>query len=188
MSEPAWVPIGPVDPATAIVTALPSSPVDGQEVILTDSLTAGTYHWHLRYVAARASNKWVFVGGTPLFSEILTREQVTSATYADAPTVGPSVTVPVAGSYQLAFGAAWTHSVDNVGVRYIAPKFGAAATDDDDAALGRDQSGAYDAGLHRQIRRTIAAGTLVKLQYRHTTATINFERRYLSVEPVAVGG
>ena len=175
-------------PPTAIGTALPASPVDGQEFILTDSLTAPTYTWRLRYLAAKASNKWVFVGGTALFSEILTREQVTGAAYADAPTVGPSVTVPVAGLYQLAFGAAWTHSVDNVGVRYIAPKFGAATTDDNDAALGRDQSGAYDAGLHRQIQRTIAAGTLVKLQYRHTTAIINFERRYLSIEPVALGG
>lgn len=175
-------------PPTAIGTALPVSPVDGQEFILTDSLTAPTFTWRLRYVAAKASNKWVFVGGTALFSEILTREQVTGAAYADAPTVGPSVTVRVAGLYQLAFGAAWTHSVDNVGVRYIAPKFGAATTDDNDAALGRDQSGAYDAGLHRQIQRTIAAGTLVKLQYRHTTATINFERRYLSIEPVALGG
>ena len=48
-------------------TTLPGSPVDGQEVILVNSLTAPVYHWHMRYVAASTnSNKWIYVGGTRL--------------------------------------------------------------------------------------------------------------------------
>jgi hypothetical protein len=46
-------------------TTLPASPVDGQEVILTNSLTAPAYLWLMRYVAASTyPNKWIYVGGT----------------------------------------------------------------------------------------------------------------------------
>jgi hypothetical protein len=49
-------------------TSLPGSPVNGQEYILVDSLTAPTYAWRLRYTASISdSYKWVFVGGSEVF-------------------------------------------------------------------------------------------------------------------------
>ena len=91
-------------PPTAIGTALPASPVDGQEFILTDSLTAPTYTWRLRYLAAKASNKWVFVGGSPLYVEVTNPDGTASATYVALATAGPSITVPVAGDYFVGIG------------------------------------------------------------------------------------
>jgi len=80
-----------------LVTAIPGSPTDGQEIIFTDSLTAPTYQWHLKYVAAKATNKWICVGGPPKLVRVETSESITSATYGDTATVGPSFTLPRAG-------------------------------------------------------------------------------------------
>lgn len=45
-------------------TTLPASPVDGQEFVLVDSLTAPTFVWHLRYNAGNTTAyKWEFIGG-----------------------------------------------------------------------------------------------------------------------------
>lgn len=179
----------PATPASIpLVTALPGSPVDGQEIILVDSLTAPTYSWRLRYVAGKASNKWVFVGGSEAFSDIPTQETVANAAYADPATPGPSLTAPVAGEYLLAFGG-YSSSSGNVGGRYMAPKFGAATALDADAAIGPDAGSQANNNTHmREIKRTVAAGTVIKMQYRHTTATIVVERRWFRLTPVAVGG
>ena len=85
----------------SIGTSLPTAPVDGQEFTLVDSLSAPTYSWKLRYVAAKASNKWVFIGGTPMTARIAASESTTSATYAAMTTPGPSLTIPVAGDYDM---------------------------------------------------------------------------------------
>jgi hypothetical protein len=48
-------------------TSWPSNPVDGQEHILVDSLTAPTYSWRCRYNAQSSSiYKWEVHGGIPL--------------------------------------------------------------------------------------------------------------------------
>jgi hypothetical protein len=57
-------------------TTLPASPVDGQEHVLVDSLTAPTYSWRCRY-NAQSTNvyKWEVHGGIPLVG--LSQAQVT---------------------------------------------------------------------------------------------------------------
>jgi hypothetical protein len=62
--------------------SLPGSPVDKQRFTLTDSVTAPTWEWELRYNAAIAN--WGFLGGTTL-------EAVASA----------ALTLPRAGSYRV---------------------------------------------------------------------------------------
>lgn len=91
------------DPAPA-VTALPGSPVDGQEVVYTDSLTAPTYAWRLKYFSGASSPKWVFMGGTPMVSAVsgsLTTS--TSGSFIDL-TSGPTLTVPLTGTYYVIVG------------------------------------------------------------------------------------
>ena len=54
---------------TSYNTSLPTSPVDGQEAILVDSVTNPTYIWHFRYNAGSTSAyKWEFIGGAPAVS------------------------------------------------------------------------------------------------------------------------
>jgi len=62
---PSTVPWGLASTVASYGTSLPASPVDGQEAILVDSLTAPTYSWRFRYVASITdAYKWVCVGGT----------------------------------------------------------------------------------------------------------------------------
>ena len=84
-----------------LVTALPGSPTDGQEVILVDSLTAPTYSWRLRYSSGISdASKWLFVGGIPATVLVATAESTsTTASFVDLATVGPAFTVPRAGIY-----------------------------------------------------------------------------------------
>jgi hypothetical protein len=52
--------------APSFGTSLPASPVDGQEAILVNSVTASSYQWRFRYNAGSSSAyKWEFVGGQP---------------------------------------------------------------------------------------------------------------------------
>lgn len=60
---PSWQPVGS-QPSYAIT--LPSSPFDGQEAVLVDSVTNPTYQWRFRYNAGSANtDKWEFIGGNP---------------------------------------------------------------------------------------------------------------------------
>ena len=83
-------------------TSLPASPVDGQEYILVDSVTAPTYSWRFRYNAGSTSlYKWEFVGGTSWRGAV--------GSYGASGTawggVGVGLTVPRAGIYSVAYGA-----------------------------------------------------------------------------------
>lgn len=185
-------------PVIPLVTALPTANLfDGMEVILTDSLTAPTYSWRLRYVAAKASNKWVFVGGAPATSSVPAQQAASTTAYADLATVGPQFTVPVTGDYLLEIFAYMQSAVAaNSGKRsYAALKIGAAAAQDADAAVGIDTSagvGAADTRSWQGVKTAIPAATLLKVQYKEevTTggATTLFSQRLLTVTPVAVGG
>jgi hypothetical protein len=93
---------GAIAPPVAIVTALPASPVEGQEVILTDSLTVPTYNWRLKFTGNISdAYKWVFIGGTPKLVTIATAEAVSGSGFVDPATVGPSFTLPRAGDYEI---------------------------------------------------------------------------------------
>jgi hypothetical protein len=86
-----------------VVTALPSSPADGDEVYLqTAAMATDGAMWHLRYRAASSSAyKWEFIGGPRLYGRVQTNEACTSSTYAALATPGPSIVLPLAGDYDL---------------------------------------------------------------------------------------
>lgn len=187
MSEPYWVPMGtgsvPVVQG-ALVTALPGSPVDGQEVVLVDSLTAPTFAWHLRYVAAKASNRWVPLGvGVRLGSYVAAGESRTGNTYAAITTPGPIVTVPVAGLYEVE--ARWNGQGGNANFGYMSYDIGATAAVDADAAQGAPFAAA--SGLRQ---KQLAAGTVLTSKYRTDNASWNvtFSNRYLGLNPLGLGG
>jgi hypothetical protein len=92
----------------SLVSVLPSSPVDGQEVYFQNAamVTDGLI-WHLRYrSAAPGSYKWEFIGGSPLYVVRQQRESTgTSQAWADIVPPGPELTIPLAGDYMVEFGA-----------------------------------------------------------------------------------
>jgi len=100
---PGGPPVVPPYPTPNYGTTLPATPVDGQEAILVDSITAPTYQWRFRYNAGSTSaQKWEYVGGIPKFF----RDDVGSARTGPTSWVDMaySITVPRAGIYNLEFG------------------------------------------------------------------------------------
>jgi microcystin-dependent protein len=180
--SPATVPTS----APPLLTALPGSPVDGQEIILTDSLTAGTYAWHLRYVAGRATNKWMFVGGAPLAGDNAAQVAANATTYA-TPSGAITLVVPVAGLYLVQLGfrnTAWTSAVV-----YMSYAIGGTGAVDADACMGGPQiTPGSESQNFRSYRKTFAAAATLTEQLKVTGGNNNPYHRFLSVTPIAVGG
>jgi hypothetical protein len=173
-----------------LLTALPASPVDGQEVILTDSLTAGTYQWRLRYVAGRASNRWLFVGGPPVFAEIATQEGTASTSFVALATAGPSLVIPVAGDYTVDHGFAMHGSAGGAGGAMSYDIGGVAAVDADSAAAMQQAGTAVDERSVMFSRRKSLGAVTLTAKYRNwnVAGTVTFGKRWMRVWPVAVGG
>lgn len=173
------------------VTSLPSSPIDGQEIIYVADATKGVL-WHLKYNLGSASAyKWEFIGGSSLDAFVQTSEATTSTSYVDLATVGPSVTLALAGDYALEYGfgafAGANQTLDMDG----SPRIAATAASDLDLAFisavgtGSSASGSIST---RRVKTAIAASSLVKLQYKLSSAgTGTFHRRWLKATPIRVG-
>jgi hypothetical protein len=181
-----WLNVEPARVTAAQFAAL--VPVDGMEVDLIAD-TANGVIWRMRYRAASLSAyKWEFMGGSYVSSEVATLQGTASAAYADLATVGPTITVPRAGEYEISFGAkcigttfAWRN--------HVAPKLGAAAAADADELVfgGPAAAVAGDASVTRAIRRTLAANDVVKLQYRQDGGnSLNFSNRWMQIRPVRI--
>lgn len=90
----------------SVVTALPTDPVDGQEIYYLANNAQGNI-WHLKYRSASASNfKWEFVGGTPIVARVPASEvPVTANVWVDLTTIGPEILIPLDGQYMVTAGA-----------------------------------------------------------------------------------
>jgi hypothetical protein len=167
------------------VLALPTSPVDGQEVYYVADSTNGVL-WHLRYNAASSSAyKWEVVGSTALLSEVATAEAVSSATYVNLATVGPTVTLPLAGDYVIEHGTEFDTSTSNIFAAQSYAIGATAAVDADFVELQASTGGTRVFGSRRQRRNALAA-TALQTKYR-TSGSVTFSKRWLSATPVRVG-
>jgi hypothetical protein len=180
---PAHVPI-------PLVTALPATPFDGQEVVLTDSLTAPTYTWRFRYVAAKASNKWVFVGGSRFIAVTVANNLINSGAWGDASTPGPSLTLPLAGEYDISVGMTVSSgSGTDVSLGMSFAK-GAVAADGVNAFWGLSAASgiAVYVQADRTTRVTVAAPTVLACKYASSGGGGYVNNRQIAAIPVAVGG
>jgi hypothetical protein len=177
--------------APARVTSLPGSPVDGQEVYYVADATNGVI-WHLRYNAGSASAyKWEFVGGPDLYAEVQTGEGTASATFADLATVGPSITVPLAGDYLVSIGVRINATTAAVYGRmsFAVGATAAAVNDSAEATSINGTSGLYDYMSAFQTTRklAVAAAAAIVAKYNAGGATATFQNRRLLVAPIRVG-
>lgn len=166
-------------------TSLPASPTNGQEAILVDSLTNPTYQWRFRYNAgASGPYKWEFVGGSSVQSEVNADQTTSSSAFVDLATVGPQVTVPVAGEYEISVDALMYGAVGAVMLAGV--KIGAAGVANDDAVQLTEPVASSPVHVGATFRRAVPAGALLKVQYSTTAANSHFLRRHLRVIPVRV--
>jgi len=179
----------------AFVTILPPAPVDGQEIYYQADATNGIV-WHFRYNAASASPyKWEWLGGSRLWAAIAALAAIASAGggWSDLTgSVGPSITVPLAGDYDISAGATGTWAVSANAYHALGATVGGVSSYLDQYTEVSGSIFGGNQGLNGDMRATaVAANTLIKLQYANpgagNSSTPNFSNRWLRVSPVRVG-
>lgn len=172
-----------------VVTQLPGSAADGDEIYYQADAAAGVV-WHLRFNGQSPSQfKWEFLGGQALYAEVLPNEGTPGGApaYGAIATAGPSITVPLAGDYDVEIGAGATPFN---GTSQMSYDIGATPAVDADAALFReDGANASGFSASRKRRKTaLAAATALVAKYKSPNGiTIFFGNRYMKVTPVRVG-
>lgn len=172
-----------------LVTSLPGSPADGQEVFYVADATNGVT-WHLRYRSASASTyKWEFVGGSELIAEVSASETTTSGAYTNLATVGPEIIAPLAGDYLLGISGLLTPANFAGSQAFMSVQIGGAAAQDVDSISSTTPAAAAMAdSAARRIRRNVpTAGLSVIARYKFAgVSPALFARRVISLVPVRV--
>jgi hypothetical protein len=174
--------------APTFVTSLPSSPYDGQIIYYQVSASDGII-WQLRYNASSSSSyKWEFIGGPPRLSTIGANENRASTTYGDLATVGPSITVPLAGDYIITIGFTGNNGNAN-NIAYMSYQVGATSAIDADAVsyLSSVNAGSYASSTKPQLKTGIAASSAIVAKYKTSGASVYFMDRFMQITPVRVG-
>lgn len=131
---------------------------------------------------------WVFVGGPPLITEAPLGISLTGTSYAS--TGGPSVTVPLAGTYDIEHGAAFANAGTGIAdISWLTVRLGGAGAADAEAIVfshGPDTA-TQGSSLSRRMRRSgLAAGAALA----HFGKTVNSQdsaaARWISALPVSV--
>lgn len=166
-------------------TALPSNPVDGQEFAYTADATNGVI-WRLKYRSASSSSyKWELVGGAGLFASSAAEVAVSSTTWGGT---GPSVTVPLAGDYQVEVSA---HFYTSGAVAYGWTSIsvgGSTASSNADASIDYPPANGVWTPQYRLLQKTgVAASSVIQMRHQMSANTGNFGMRSMRVIPVRVG-
>lgn len=173
-------------PAAAVPsygTTLPASPVDGQEAILVNSITAPTYTWRFRYNAASASPyRWEFGGGYAWQDNDDNDAVTTSAGWNPLGALA-SFVLPRSGDYTLTVGMNVYASV----IGYAYSVIGLNATPAGNLIThGIPIADNWTAQQMRTVKALgVAAGTQVQLWHAAGANGVNthFGNRVLSVLP-----
>jgi hypothetical protein len=161
-------------------TTPPANPADGTEWIYP--VGSGTL-WRFRYNASGGSFKWEFMGGSAAYVVVDAEEGTSSLGPLDLTTVGPSFTVPRAGTYRIELVVHVNGSVSATAM-YVSYKVGAAA------ALVFIQGGGAAAnaylGFSGMVEVVAAASDVLKIQYGASGGTGKFVFRRMKITPVMV--
>ena len=171
-----WGAVGKVP----VVTGLPGSPADGQEVLYVANSTTRE-KWHLRYDSGKSgSYKWEALSAVALENEVADGVGVTATTYAGSGSIGPSVTLPLAGVYDVMLGASMYVNAPDALAGYMSFRVASGTPLDADAlrvenigfsTINVPEPWAQVQGA-RTMRRTLASGVL-SVQYR-----VGFDETY----------
>jgi hypothetical protein len=173
----------------SLVTSLPT-PTLGRTVFY--NVGSGIV-WHLVCYDPNATYPWAFVGGPPLSALVAASEQRTATGYGDLATVGPSITLPLPGDYDVKIGARIHSSTANK-ENWMSYQIGATAASDTDALdTHSGPSGTFShTSFHsyREKRKTgLSAVTLTcKYKIQDSGDGAWWTERSISATPVRVAG
>lgn len=186
---------GPTGPAPPLVTSLPGSPTDGQEIYFLADATNGTI-WHLRYRAASPSPyKWEPVDlAAALAVEGVggktwgTWEGTSSLTATNLTTVGPSVTTPLEGDYRCEAFSMCSNNGNANSLYIITDTEGAPAWSSADALVSITGGGGASLSALRKML-AVPINTAIRMKYACSggATTAYFYNRSLLVYPIRVG-
>jgi len=178
-------------PAAAVNygTTLPASPVDGQQAILVDSLSAPTYQWAFRWNAGSTwPDKWEYIGGSDWTGWDPNAVSSSSASFVSLGTM-PPFTLPRAGVYKFSWGGQGYTATAGAGVyAYITIFVG--GTGFATLYLASPANGTYSsaggAGPIESPRQT-AGGVVVDMRHAiQGGGTGNWLARWMAIRPVRV--
>lgn len=202
-TDPANGPAGFQSLATAVeasvvpgtVTSLPGAPYDGQVINYLADATNGIV-WRLRYRStAPAPYRWEFIGGSQLLAEVLPGVNLSGpasgSNYMDIPgSPGPTLTMPLAGDYELEFGATvtWVSGVTPVGMAVGVARGATAPVTGGETYLQPMSGLALPA--YRTTRVAVSAAQLVLTEryWLSAATTVQLQTRVLRARPVRVVG
>jgi hypothetical protein len=181
-----------VDEDTApLVTTLPSSPYDGQQISFAADPTNGVI-WQLRYRSASSSaHKWEFLGGPPMVAEqVATGGVVFNTSYGVFSYA--TLAVPLSGDHDVRLNAAITGLTGGApgAVLFVGIDVSGAGANDAHAVQWNLQSTLEDGGTTHQRVTGLFSGAGVTATPRTTSAvtinpcTLTFD---VAVTPVRVG-
>lgn len=182
-----WVQVGEIP----VVTAIPAVTTEGFQIIY-DTGTAGI-RWQFVYDTSDGTTyPWLFIGGPPLRAENTGTTMTTASTsYVDLSTVGPTITAPLAGEYEV---KAWAQAQHDTAAALgtMGLKIGAAATSNTNAVRGQAPNANYDITMptYSQVI-TAAAADVLKMQFKTNTGTLTVNNAgllnpWMTVLPVRV--
>ena len=189
-----WIDTDETPPSFSIVTeniftSLPVAPVDGQVINYLADATNGVV-WRLRYRSISSSTyKWEFIGGEPLRADVTTMEQLTAtaSTWADLATVGPTITLPLAGDYDVSFGSQFTQGSTLTGM-YYGVGIGAANPSGGDKYVYFYINATQIVTGYKELRLLAVPAGTIKARYQGGAASgIYFTNRFILAKPVRVG-
>ncbi|HEY2371969.1 MAG TPA: hypothetical protein VGH82_05430 [Gaiellaceae bacterium] len=159
-------------------TSFPGSPSDGDEYVYVADGTNGVY-WHFKF--RNSTSKWIFVGGAPLFAEVVTDEATTGTTYQALTTAGPALTLPFAGDFDVEIGCATYNVSGNSAMSYDIG--GTGAVDADSIAFNAGGATVVTSGSRRRRKTGLSAVTLTA-KYKSNPLGEHFLNRWMTVWPV----
>ena len=168
-----------------VVSALPSTPFDGQEITLVVD-AANFVYWRMKWVAAAA--KWIFVGGQPIHRKVTNTQSITGTAFADIGGSGdPSCPLPAAGMYDIQLQANLAPPTgSNAQKAYFAYDGSGQGAADTEAVVAEALTGqaghAMTSGV-ANIRRTHNAGSIFS-KGRVTGGSAQIGPRSMRVLPV----
>jgi hypothetical protein len=161
--------------------ALPAQP-DGTVVRVLANATDGVV-WTLRFNAGSSNAaKWECVGGRPLRSQVMPNVAL-AVTSTPTASGGPSISTPLAGDYDLQFGATINPPASTVGVIYAMVNGAIQGSAQANSGTGGSNPFSQLLGL------PIAAAIPIDIRYASSpNGTVNYAQRTLTVMPVRVQG
>jgi hypothetical protein len=169
-------------------TSLPSPAADGQEIYYRADSTNGVI-WHLRYRNAfnggSATAPWEYVGGSILSARDTSTRSTSSGTYQT--TGSPSVTLPLAGDYEITFGAEQLVTTGASANQFLLGLHVNAATVAESA--GQFGTSGQGSGVSYTYRHNGAsASQAADVRYRTASSLgMSAVKMFITVRPVRVG-